>query len=106
MKPVTRAFVLAGVAIALVLGAGLSLFASSAPDGLEKVAADHGFLQQSGSRAVWHWALMPGYGIPGVANESLATAVAGLCGTLAVLICGYVLARLLRAARAAKRISE
>jgi hypothetical protein len=49
---------------------------------------------------------MPGYLIPGVTSGSLAAAAAGLSGTLAVLACGYALARLLRAARVTKRISE
>jgi cobalt/nickel transport system permease protein len=35
-------FVLAGLAVAVLLAGGMSRFASSQPDGLEKVAADQG----------------------------------------------------------------
>lgn len=38
-----RGFVVAGLAIALVLAVGLGPFASSSPDGLERVALDVGF---------------------------------------------------------------
>ena len=39
----TRWVVLIGVGVALVLAGVLSVFASSAPDGLTKVSQDHGF---------------------------------------------------------------
>ena len=46
-----RRFTLAALAVAVVLGVAFSPFASSSPDGLEKVAADRGFLDQGLDRA-------------------------------------------------------
>ena len=67
--------------ISLFIGGGLSIFASSSPDGLEKVAEDKNFLES----AVSHWpGLIPDYAMPGVNQEWLATALAGLGGTLIV----------------------
>lgn len=67
--------------ISLLIGGGLSIFASSYPDGLERVAEDHNFL----GLAVSFWSgLIPDYLMPGVDCEWLATALAGVGGTLMV----------------------
>lgn len=90
------AFTLCGALLALALAAFLSPFASTAPDGLEKVAGDKGFLGKGEEPLYWLWALIPDYVIPGIRNSALATSLAGLFGTLLVFGAGYVLARLIK----------
>lgn len=72
----------------------LSPLASSSPDGLERVAEDKGFIGKA--LDVWYQ-LIPDYVMPGVANETAATILAGILGTLILFIIGYGLAKLLKA---------
>ncbi len=92
------AFVLAGIAVALVLAVFASPFASAHPDGLEKVAEDRGFLERAaeGGEALWEGSPFPDYGIGGVGSESASTGLAGLLGTASVFAVGYVVIRLAR----------
>ena len=83
-----RRFTLAALAVAVVLGVALSPFASSSPDGLEKVAADRGFLDQGRVATVQEAAPAPDYAFPGVHDPRLATALAGLAGTVGVFALG------------------
>ena len=69
------------LALAVVIGGGLSLLASSSPDGLEKVAQEQGFIDRA---AQYLPGLMPDYRRPGVDHELLATSIAGIAGTLGV----------------------
>ena len=67
--------------ISLVIGGVLSVFASSFPDGLEKVAEDQGFMES----AISFWqGFMPDYFLPGVNSIWFATSLAGITGTLLV----------------------
>lgn len=66
------------VVLALVL---LSPLASPWPDGLERVAEDHGFLQRQAEPL---YGIMPDYLVPGIASESLGTILAGVVGVLIV----------------------
>ncbi|MBU0597877.1 PDGLE domain-containing protein [Patescibacteria group bacterium] len=78
--------------IAFLIGGIVSLFASSSPDGLEKVAEDKGFIQTALDYPFQ--TLLPDYTFP-VNNEYLATALAGTIGTvvvfLIILLAGKVL---------------
>ena len=65
------------VVISIVIGGALSLFASSAPDGLEKVAASQSFL---GKGTTFLSAPLAEYTVPGVHSASLATTLAGIFG--------------------------
>jgi hypothetical protein len=67
---------LVALAVAVGLAFAVSPFASSSPDGLERVATDHGFVQRASSHA--------GYAAPGVGDERLAKGLAGFAGTLLV----------------------
>lgn len=81
-----------GLLLALAVAAFLSPFASSSPDGLERVAEDKGFLHfAEGIEMIRAW--MPDYVFPGVANEGLATSLAGIVGTVLVFIVIYLLGR-------------
>ncbi|MDD4909651.1 MAG: PDGLE domain-containing protein [Candidatus Omnitrophica bacterium] len=81
--------------LALFLAGALSLFASSWPDGLEKVAETKGFLEKGEGRPVFV-SPVPDYAWPGMENEGLATAAAGIAGTLIVFGAGYGLAAFIR----------
>lgn len=83
---------LVGLAIALAL-AILSPLASPEPDGLERVATDHGLVKRALEPV---YDIMADYAFPGIADERLATAVAGIVGTLIVFALVYGLALLLR----------
>lgn len=67
--------------VSILVGGILSLFASSSPDGLEKVAEIQGFLEHGKQLFV---AAIPDYMMPGIQNEELATSLAGVVGTSAV----------------------
>ncbi|MCX6070016.1 MAG: energy-coupling factor ABC transporter permease [Chloroflexi bacterium] len=69
-----------GLGIALLL-AVLSPLASAHPDGLEWVAEQKGFLEAARGPL---FRLIPDYVFPGVSNETLATILAGILGTLLV----------------------
>jgi cobalt/nickel transport protein len=87
-----------GLAVALAVGALLSLAASPSPDGLERVAEDKGFLERAVQTPLLRSPL-PGYLFPGIADEKLATGLAGFLGTLILFALGYGVGWLLRAAR-------
>jgi hypothetical protein len=91
-----RFFVVVAVAVAVGLATAVSPFASSSPDGLEKVAADKGFAGQARLDAVQADAPVPDYAFPGIGDPRVATGVAGFVGTVGVFAVGYGLAFVLR----------
>lgn len=78
-----------GLIVSLILAFFFSPFASQLPDGLEKVAKDKGFLEKAEGKNVFH-APIPDYQFPGVKNERLSTAIAGVTGTILVFAITYV----------------
>ena len=90
-----RVFVVAGLAVAVVLAAVLSQFASSAPDGLERVATDQGFADSAEDHALGD-APLADYGVRGVEDDRVGTAVAGLAGVALTFAIGYGLFAVLR----------
>jgi PDGLE domain len=91
-----RLFTAVALAVAVGLALFLSPFASSSPDGLERVAGDKGFGQTAEVRAIQERSPIPDYALPGIADEKLATAAAGFVGTLAVFALGHGLALAVR----------
>jgi hypothetical protein len=85
-----RLFTILALVFAVGLATAVSPFASTQPDGLERVAADRGFLADGRARA----APAADYAFPGIADERVATGLAGLAGTLAVFGAGLGVARL------------
>lgn len=81
---------------ACLLVAGLSPLASAAPDGLERVADDGGF---TGRALSTPFKLAADYLFPGIENEALATALAGIAGTLVLFGLAYGLAWWLKSGR-------
>ena len=71
--------VVSGLVLSLVLAGGVSYYASSQPDGLEKVAGDIGFLDSAKESAVEDGPLA-GYGVAGVENERISGGLAGVIG--------------------------
>lgn len=88
---------LAGLALALAV-AVLSPLASPYPDGLERVAEDQGFVEAARDAPI---AVIADYVFPGVANEALATILAGVVGTVLMFALLYGLGRVLARRRAA-----
>ena len=77
-----RKFIFVGLLISALLAGGASFYASSNPDGLEKVATDIGFIDTAKDHANSDTALAD-YGVKGVENERLSGGVAGLIGVVA-----------------------
>lgn len=84
-----------GIIIAIVLALFLSPFASTWPDGLERVAEDKGFIHLAEIQPVI-CSPLPDYAWPGIKNERLATSIAGLVGTLMLLGLGFGLGYILK----------
>lgn len=90
MKPVYKVLL-----AAIIIAACLSPLASSNPDGLERVAIDLGFMHRGEGEPLVQ-SPVPDYIFPGIENEKLATAAAGVTGTLVVFGAMYGLARVVR----------
>jgi len=102
MIAANKHFLMAGLGVSLLLAIFLSPFASSSPDGLERVAEDKGFLEKAEEPGVtiWKHSPMPDYAFPGFGHEGLATAMAGLFGTAGVFALTYGLFGLLKKKKA------
>lgn len=81
-----RAFVIAGLGIALLIAIFLSPFASKDPDGLDRVSQDLKFedkaVEDTPAKKLPFHSLFDEYSLKGV-PEGIATPIAGLVGTLA-----------------------
>jgi PDGLE domain-containing protein len=74
-----RALVLVGLLVALVLAGGVSYWASSAPDGLNKVASDEGFDKGAKDHRLDD-SPFAGYETSGVGDGRLSGGLAGVVG--------------------------
>jgi hypothetical protein len=74
-------FLVAGLVVALALAGIISYYASSSPDGLEKVAEDEQFLDTATDHATADSPLAD-YGVEGVDNERLSVGLAGVIGVV------------------------
>ncbi len=81
-----RAFWLTGLGASLVVAGLVSPFASSHPDGLDRVSQDHGFDTKAKADPLAHrlpfYSVFNEYALRGV-PEGIATPLAGVMGTLA-----------------------
>jgi PDGLE domain len=82
-----RAFLLAGLLLALLLAGCISYYASSMPDGLEKVAADKGVDERARDHDL-AGSPVADYGVKGVDDHRLSTALAGVAGVAVTLALG------------------
>jgi len=81
MKKQNR-FWIAGFSLSIFLAVVVSFYASSSPDGLEKVAEDIGFIETAQESANADGVLAD-YGVKGVENPRLSTGAAGAIGVVA-----------------------
>ena len=91
-----RWFTILALAVAVGLAAAASPYASSSPDGLEKVAADQAFLARGEQHAVQERSPAPDYAFPGIDDPRVATGLAGFVGTPVVFGVGYGVATVAR----------
>ena len=77
-----RKFYIAGFVVSLFLAGVVSFYASSSPDGLEKVAEDIGFIETAKENTNADGVLAD-YGVKGVDNERLSVGAAGVIGVIA-----------------------
>jgi cobalt/nickel transport system permease protein len=77
-------FFLAFAAVALLLAGGVSTFASSSPDGLERVAREQGIATAERPHALGDGP-MADYDVAAVAGDTLSGGLAGAAGVLVVL---------------------
>ncbi len=94
-RPVNRRAVALVTTVGLVIAlaaALLSPLASSDPDGLERVAEDHGFLERAQDAP---FTLLPDYTIPGL-EGNVSTILAGIVGLLIVFALVYGLTMIIR----------
>lgn len=90
-----RTFLVASLALALLVAGVASYYASSHPDGLEHVAQQTGFLDTAEDSPASK-SPMAGYTTRGVEDERLSGGVAGVVGALVVLVLAGGLFRVLR----------
>jgi cobalt/nickel transport protein len=77
-----KTFLISGFVASLFLAGIVSFYASSSPDGLEKVAGDIGFIETAKENTNSD-GILADYGVKGVDNPRLSTGVAGVVGVVA-----------------------
>jgi cobalt/nickel transport protein len=77
-----KTFLISGFVVSLFLAGVVSFYASSNPDGLEKVAEDIGFIETAKDHTYADGALAD-YGVKGIDNARLSTGAAGVIGVIA-----------------------
>lgn len=102
----TWLFLLIGLGLTFALAAFVSPFASSSPDGLERVAQDRGFAERMDGQAKWSHAPMPDYSAPGITHQGLSTALAGVAGALLVFAAALALGWALQARKRSRPGAE
>ena len=93
-----RLFIAGGLLVAIGLAMLVSGFASGSPDGLNKVAEDHGFAANA-RQHLFENGPLAGYAVKGVNGDRLSTGISGLIGVLVTFGIGLALFALLRAMR-------
>lgn len=88
-----KRFTILAIAVAVGLATAASPFASSSPDGLERVAENEAFLDRGQTQET---SVLADYAIPGIGDERVATGLAGFGGTLLVFAAGSGAALLVR----------
>ena len=81
-----------GLLVALVCAGIISYYASSSPDGLEFVAEKLGFIDAAGDHMAASGPLAD-YQVAGIENERVAGGLAGIIGSLVVLVLSFGLFR-------------
>ena len=77
-----KTFLISGFIASLFRAGVVSFYASSHPDGLEKVAEDIGFIETAKENTNAD-SVLADYGVKGVDNERLSVGAAGVIGVIA-----------------------
>ena len=85
-----RKFYLIVLLVSIGLAGIVSFYASSSPDGLEKVAGDIGFIETAKDHPLDNSALAD-YGVAGIENERLSVGIAGILGVVATGLLMYLI---------------
>ena len=85
-----KKFLISGFVVSLFLAGVVSFYASSNPDGLEKVAEDIGFIATAEEHTYADGALAD-YGVKGIENERASVGVAGVIGVIGTAVVGGLL---------------
>lgn len=99
-----RKYIFLSLLAAILLALLLAPFASPWPDGLEKVAKERGFIEKGEVEPALR-SPVPDYILPGIKNEKVATAVAGVLGIIVVFGVAYGLAALLHTVKGERKHS-
>jgi cobalt/nickel transport protein len=97
----TKKFYLGGAIVTLILAGVVSFYASSNPDGLEKVAEKIGFIETAKEHSISDSPLAD-YGVKGIENSRISVGAAGVIG---VIVTGGVASVLFLALARKKRSS-
>lgn len=89
-----KKFLISGFVVSLFLAGVVSFYASSSPDGLEKVAQDIGFLDTAKEHTNADGVLAD-YGVKGIDNERASVGVAGVIGVIGTAVVGGLLFKFL-----------
>ena len=85
-----KKFYLVFLLVTIGLAGIVSFYASSSPDGLEKVAEDVGFIETAKDHSLDNSALAD-YGVAGIENERLSVGLAGIIGVIATGVLMYLI---------------
>lgn len=83
-----RGFIALGITVSVFLAGIVSFYASSNPDGLERVGTDLGFTESATNSAASGSPLV-GYGVAGVSDARLSGGLAGVIGVLVTGAAAY-----------------
>ncbi|MCR2810027.1 MULTISPECIES: PDGLE domain-containing protein [unclassified Microbacterium] len=89
----TTAFTIAALSVALLIACGLSVWASTQPDGLEFVAETVGF-DAAARESMLSGSPLADYGVAAIDQPWLSVAVAGACGCALTFGLAWLLGRL------------
>ena len=98
-----KKFLAGGFLVSLFLAGVVSFYASSDPDGLEKVAEEIGFIETAKDHTYADGALAD-YSVKGIENERASVGVAGVIGVIGTAVVGGALFTLI--ARKPKKVSK
>jgi len=84
----TKKFLAGGFLVAIFLAGFVSYYASSHPDGLEKVAESIGFLETA-KDPVNKESVLADYGVRGISDARVSVGLAGIIGVIVTALISY-----------------
>lgn len=105
MRENTKLFIAAGLCVAIGFALLISPFASTSPDGLNKVAIDKGFDSEATDHALDDSPLA-GYSVGGIDSEKIGKALSALIGVLLTFGIGLAFFGGLRSVRGRRKAPQ